>query len=224
MNYDISPNREDIIAFLKDYCNYERGPYILVLIARPKENEQLDHNSRILFREIISDSENMRRRLRKFEAIADSYTPQEGGSVNFRLYITVNPRDVMSGFHLFQKEMVDMNGHIISGHKQTKERIKELNREWLSQLQKDTNSAHNMFLFDLDNTSKNRLDELIDNLNNETDIVCSTTTPNGYHVVTYPFNYTEFDMLIDSPDAENQQDSEISIDTDGLLYITSFGS
>jgi hypothetical protein len=203
---------EETLSFLSEYCSF--GPnrtYILSAMARPKENDTITHNSIPMFREIITSEENLRRKYARLQTLAENYTPEEGGELTFRLYITANARDTEKAFYLYQKDLIEYSHKLSTGHEATREKIKRLDKEWESKLQTDGNKDDNYFIIDIDTEDTELLDEMIQSLDSETNIKTAIESPNGFHIITEPFNYPNFDPLTEN--------DEIEIKTDGLMFI-----
>lgn len=203
---------EDTLDFLEEFCTF--GPnraYILSAMARPKENETISHGSIPMFREIITDAEGIRRKYARLKAMAENYTPEEGGDLDFRLYITANARDIEKSFFIFQSNLIDFSKKLAQGHEDTREKIKRLDKEWESTLQTDGNKDDNMFIIDIDADDEALFRETADALREETEIITATETPNGFHILTRPFNYPAFEPL--------EENDDIEIKTDGLTFL-----
>lgn len=213
MNTEITTlEPEDLSEFLSDYCDFSRDTaYIITAMARPKENKQIAHGDMPAFRELITSEENIEEKLRKLLTLGRNYTPKEGGDLTFRMYITANSRNCLKSFHLYQKELIDMNRRISDGHEETYNHIKRIDKEWISALQSDTNKETSKFIIDIDRKSESLLDKTATDLRDRTEIEHIIETPNGYHIITEPFNYTEFDL---------KEDEEIEIKTDSLMFLT----
>lgn len=202
----------ETLEFLEEFCEF--GPnraYILSAMARPKENESITHGSIPMFREIITNTDAIRRKYARLQAMAQNYTPEEGGELDFRLYITANARDIQKSFFIFQRTLIEFSKNIAEGHEESREKIKRLDKEWESTLQTDGNKDDNLFIIDIDSTDTALFTEIADALDRETDILTATETPNGYHILTQPFNYPNFE-----PFTENEN---IEIKTDGLTFL-----
>jgi hypothetical protein len=164
-----------------------------------------------MFREIITNEEKLRQKYYRLKVLAQNYTPEEGGSLTFRLYITPNARDTEKSMYIFQKQLIDMQKQIASGHETTREKIKRLDKEWESTLQTDGNKDDNYFIIDIDEESEELFERAWKSLEENTDILHATETPNGYHIITEPFNYPDWEGL--------SWEGEIEIKTDGLTFI-----
>jgi len=203
---------EELLSYLSDFCTFgENRLYILSAMARPKENENITHNSIPMFREIITSEDNLRRKYARLQTLAEHYTPEEDGSLTFRFYITANARDIQKSFYLYQKDLIEYSHKIATGHDETLNKIKRLDKEWESTLQSQGNKDDNFFIFDIDTEDESIYADTIEALDEETTIETAIETPNGYHIITKPFNYPDFTPLTENDDIE--------IKTDGLMFL-----
>lgn len=202
---------EALLSFLSDFCEFGANrAYILSAMARPKENESISHGSIPMFREIITHEEKIPQKYSRLKAMAEHYTPEEGGDLDFRLYITANARDIEKCFYLFQKQLIEMQHKIATGHEQTREKIKRLDKEWESTLQTDGNKDDNYFIIDIDKDTRDQYEETTQILDDTTTIHTAIKTPNGFHIITDPFNF---------PDTDGIAEGDIELKTDGLMFL-----
>ena len=211
---------ENLLSFLEDFCTF--GPnraYILLALARPKENEEISHGKIPIFREIITHEEKIRDKYAFLQSIADNYIPREGNNLDFRLYITANSRDVEKSFFSFQKSLTDFSKRMADGHEQTREKIKRLDEEWKSTLQTAGNKDDNMFIIDIDECDSSLFDTTLDWLANETTVLNATETPNGFHILTNPFNPKSFGTAVNEDEDSPIFGKDIELKTDGLTFL-----
>lgn len=203
----------DIMSFLEDYCEFGiNRAYILSVMARPKENNAITYNNIPMFREIITNKSNLKNKYNQLKSMANNYTVQENTmdeDLTFRLYITANARDIDTAFYIYQKELLEMRRHAQNGHDASKEKMKRLDKEWKSILQKDTTKDDSKFIIDID--AKDAFKEVYNILEDKTDIIKCISTPNGYHIITEPFEY---------PKHKSLDEEYIEVKTDGLLFIS----
>lgn len=76
-------------------------------------------------------------------------------------------------------------------------------------LQRDTCKDDSYFLFDLDQTTSKGKNKFVNEVESLSDIILEQETPNGYHVVSEPFNYNKLDS-----------DIEYELKKDGLLFLS----
>lgn len=201
---------EDILSFLKQYCDF--GPnrlYILLAMARPKENKNITHNSIPIFRELITKEEKITEKYNKLKLISENHR-EDGEKLTFRYYFSANARDIDKAFYLYQKKLLEMQRDIHNGHTATQHKIKRLDKEWMSMLQKSGNKDDNYFIIDIDKSEKSILNKIYNGIEKETTIKECIQTPNGYHLITDPFN----------PNQNILDEEYIEIKKDDLFFLS----
>lgn len=207
-----SSSSSEVLEFLRSFCEFgENRVYVLSAIARPKENEQISHNSIPTLREIVTREEKLKSKYSRLKALSQEYIADEGGNLTFRLYISTNARDVDKSFFLYQKRLVDLNKKKMSGHEPSADHIKRLDKEWISTLQTEGNKVDNYFIIDVDQDSEEAYRKALDLLSPVTEIITANKTPNGYHIITEPFNYPDWEGL--------SSEIDIEVKTDSMMFI-----
>jgi hypothetical protein len=207
-----SKSDAELLDFLESFCEFgSNRAYLLCAMARPKENESITSDSQPIFREIVTREEKLRSKYSQVNALANNYIPESGEDLTFRLYISANARDVEKSFFLFQKALVDLQKKISSGHEQSREKIKRLDKEWESTLQGEGNKVDNYFIIDVDADYTQAYTDTMKLLDPVTEIRTTIKTPNGYHIITEPFNYPAVDGIAED---------EVEVKTDGLMFLT----
>lgn len=208
MQYHEFDTHEESLSFIKDYCSF--GPnrlYLLLALARPKENEGITHNSIPMFREIISHEDKIESKYNKLKLLSENYND---GELKFRFYLSANARDLSKSFYLYQKELLEMQRHKQNGHEGITKKQKRLDQEWKSTLQKAGNKSDNYFIIDIDNEDESILENIKNGLEEETNAIECIKTPNGFHLITEPFDYTDADIL---------NEEYIETKTDDLFFL-----
>jgi len=206
-------DRKNIIKFINNYCNFKNGDnvYILHLLARKKENEFLSNV--ISFREIITSEKYIEEKYNKLLSISKNFKSKENPEKNviFRLYISVNSRNVKKSYYMYQKHLIDLDFNIKNNHEPSIHKMKRLDKEWIKILSKNKNKYTRNFLIDIDDNSINYYKQVNNILKNNTTIITKIKSPNGYHIITKPFSY---------PNTNITDLEKVEIKTDGLLFIT----
>ncbi|EMA11558.1 hypothetical protein SAMN05443574_103262 [Haloarcula vallismortis] len=100
-------------------------------IARTKENPSLNNSDEIVFREVVKDEKDIQRKVDKLRSSCLNYGPEK-----FRLYISVNARNVMDAHFNFRGTMDDWLQHRFNGHEESTRKFKRVDSHWKSELQK----------------------------------------------------------------------------------------
>jgi len=176
-----------------------------MLIARRKFNEELTNSQEIIHRRVLTEEADIEEQINDLRALASAH------DYNFRLYLTVNARDTRGAYHGLMKRMTDWSEELLNGHRDTKEKLGRISSEWKSELHAPENKMDSFFLFDYDDVTMEDLHDsgTTASLLEETTILKEQTTPHGCHIITRPFNYTEWESPIEYDE----------LDTDGMLHL-----
>lgn len=201
---------DDVVATLREYCTFgEDRVYLLVAIAREKENPRLTSASEVVVRDVVEDRQDVRRTYDQVRCSAEAYRTDDGASLTFRLYITTNARNTLDAYFTFRERMNGWVKDRIRGDVAASEKFKRLDSYWMSELQKPAARDEKRLLFDVDDDSEAAQQTLRSALTEDTTVLTWRKTPNGYHAITEPFNYTDLDVAVD-----------YEVKTDGLLFVT----
>lgn len=184
-------NKSDI----KDYCKFNDDVvYVLVGMARPKENENLERS--YIKRRIVTYEDKVEQKINELNALC-STKPYK-----FRLYITVNSRNIDNSIYNLHSKLTKM------AYGKTDTNKKRMDKEWYTILQQTSSKHTNRFLIDIDDEDRENYNNVITELQKYTEIKYKTETPNGYHIVVDPFDYNKINK-------NNIED----VKKDGLLFI-----
>lgn len=194
--FDLDPFRE--------YCEFgEDRVYLLLAIARDKNDERADDEDTPTMRRVVEDAEDLERSADRLAHAASRYDSR------YRLYLTVNARDTVAAFFALRERMDGWLRARLAGDEGVRRKFGRVDREFLSVLQSDGSRADRYFLFDVDDADPDERDRLRGALEAETTVSLDRETPNGYHLVTAPFDYTAFDAPV-----------AYELKTDGLVFVS----
>jgi hypothetical protein len=178
--------------------------HVLLAITRNKENDDVTANSRSIHRNVVRREDELEDSIEHLRKICETEKKK------FRLYISTNSRDVKKAAYILRKKINEVSVQHANGNESAVRFFKKLDSEYRSILQLEECRATRKFLFDLDNTSDSDVQEFVSRIEMEPELTLET--PNGHHVVTEPFHFTEdFDSI------------EIEKKTDGMLFIGYIG-
>lgn len=197
------------VAFLEDYCTFgEDRVYVVMAVARAKDNPEIVSSSEVAFREVVKDRGDVRRKVERVAAVARSHRSEPAGSLTFRLYVTVNARNALKAYFNFRERTDGWVRDRIYGHEEAVRKFERVDSSWRSELQRPESRDETRFLFDLDEVTDAERDTFLDDLAELTDVDSRRETPNGVHIVTGPFNYNELET-----------DVAYELKTDGMLFL-----
>jgi len=189
------------VRFLTNYCDFDLGPYVLMAVARKTHNDDVTNNSEPVYREVIHNYDDAAR------AYEDIRVRCERRPYEWRIYVTANPRDVQTAYFNFRDRMNKWSKRLVNGDSSVEGKLGNVAGEWVSELHRPQSAATSYFTFDLDGVTGDDVDAFVDALPRE--CVATQESPNGYHVVTEPFEYPEWDSPVEYD----------SLDTDGQVHV-----
>jgi len=176
------------IQELEDYSEFgENRVYLLMAIARKKENPDITSSGEIVFREVVKQEKDIEREITKLQNACKQY----GEAEKFRLYYSANARNTLDAYFRYRERMNGWMEKKINGQADIDNKLKRLDSHWKSELQKPHSRDETFFLYDLDTKSEDARKELVENLEEHTEIKLHVPTPNGHHYIVEPFNHTE---------------------------------
>ena len=202
---------DDVAAAIESYCEFgERRVYLLMAVARTRENPHLSSSSEVVFREVLERGRDIDYALRRLSCLAATYRDDEGGPLTFRLYLSVNARNTLTAYFNLLERFNGWSKDLVYGDEAVDRKLKRVDQYWKSELQRDGTRDDSRFLIDVD-TKAIDTGGLKQRLSADTDVVALRETPNGYHVITEPFNYTEVDYL--------RKHDDVEVGTDWMLFL-----
>jgi hypothetical protein len=201
---------DDPVASLRRYCEFgEDRVYLLVALARPKENPPLSGGSAVALREVAGERADLRRASDQLRGAARAYRTDAGDPLRFRLYVTANARNALDGYFDFRERTDRWVRDRLAGDAAAIPKFGRVADHWKSVLQRPAARDETRLLFDLDDAAERNRRALLTALEAQTTVVTCLETPHGYHVVTEKFDYTGL-----------HADVDYELKTDGLLYVT----
>ena len=173
---------------------------VLLLLPRKKENEKIATEKmqhRKCFRKVWSKPEEREARIRELEAIAGMYPEYK-----WRIYETVNWRDLRKAYYEFQKRIIDWQR---SDKENTMEWLQYYNSEWVSNLMRpESKSNDSLFLIDKDDKdNQDNFEKYLQKIH--VDVVDKYETPNGFHYIVKPFDIRDLPKMNVSVDRDGQR-------------------
>jgi len=175
----------EVITFLNEYCDFSDPNWVWMLkgVSRNKDN---DAGVKFFRRMVLTKPDD-------FEECRESMINQfTDPFTTYRLYVSLNARDVIKGTFNFQKKLIDIGMGLANGQKDQLAMCKKLNSIWKTELEQRTNRGTKRFLLDIDNeySDKNVLEvvayltEEVKTKNKEPlNVHCMRKTVSGYAIV-----------------------------------------
>jgi hypothetical protein len=178
---------------------------VLLLIPRKKDNVNVTSESmqhRKVFKKIWSTEEEREKRIKELRGVASVYPEYK-----WRIYETINWRDLRKTYFNWQKKMLDWQRTDIDG---AMDWLDKVHSEWTSTMMTpECRCKHNpLFLIDKDD-KENVLELEKYFVGVGIEVLEKYETPSGWHFITKPFNTSV--IQIDTHGCE--------IHTDGLRLV-----
>lgn len=197
---------ESDVEAIREFCEFgEDRVYLLLAIARSKENSDLG-GSQPTIREIVREPDEIGRTVDRLDHAVRRFDRR------YRLYLTANARDALAATFRLRERTDDWIEARLHGDEDVKPKFKRVGGEYESVLQSDACRDETNFVFDLDDADESDAATLRADLAGYTEVSMVRETPNGYHVVTDPFDYNELET-----------DVEYELKTDGLVFVSYLG-
>jgi len=198
---------KDSIFFLQNYCRFEQSNYVWILtgIVRNKDNNSNHEHDKWMRRLIIRSPEDILSCYNDIKAMGNAK------GVTYRMYVSLNARDVTKAFFDFQHTLITHSCEIARGDAQIQDHIKRLDSVWKTVLLQTHNRATKRFLLDVDSKSEELLTNLQEYLDKITKLHVVRETVSGYHIV---FDACDTRGLMDK-----FKDYPIDLQRDSLLFV-----
>lgn len=188
----------DYIGLLADFLEFrdEDDFYFLQILQRKKENSHLGSNSRVIKNYFIGSQEYLLDREKEIKGLCDQFNARAMLRLNRRSYYK-------TAFHALQ----------IMADKMANKSFDTANKAYVTACGRYNNEPDKKWIIDVD-TADIDPDELRKVINNVSPHVGHKTyfelkTKNGYHLITKPFNITEFNKF--QLDVSIQKDNPVNM-------------
>jgi len=186
------------------FAGDEQRGYVLIAIARKAHNDDLTNAGEIVHRRIVTGRQDVQSTTREVHTLAEADKKH-----TYRYYLTVNARDLEQAFGNFLQEQTKWLTDAVRGDDPSRGKMRNVAGEWKSEVHRPRNKCDSYFQFDLDSDRQTDLDTLASSLGGETTVRNIVETPNGWHILTEPFEYPAWEPPVKYDD----------LDTDGQLYV-----
>lgn len=194
--------------------NNEYDCYVLLAVSRKKDTPEITNSQEVIFREVIKNEKDIKRKYLKIKAMCESYRDENGKSFPFYLYISLNARDSLKAtFELMGKINLWLE-ESMRGVDRSQFFKKVYGHFYSTLMHKTSKSKHTKyFMFDFDIKDEGTLYLFTELLKKHTTVSMVIETKNGYHVKVNPFNAE------DIRDFLNEHSEIIELKRDANLFV-----
>ena len=199
---------ENSIDFLQNYCTFDNPNEIWMLkgITRHKDNEGDFH--RFMRRLVITKPEDIEMCRKDIRRMGN----KEG--TMYRIYVSLNSRDVLKGMFQFQKKLLDISHGVARGLEDCISQTNRLASVWKTQLEQKGCRGTKRILLDVDSADEGLLGRIVDYLTfkMDTKIYTLRSTVSGYAVVIEACDTRGFLKEFKSEEVDMQRDSMVFVE------------
>lgn len=199
------------IETIKSICDFSKGVYTLLAIARKKDNEMITNSQEIVIRRIIDSESKLEKKFEEIKSYVNS-KPE-----NFKIYLTFNPRDRLKAYNLLKHRFVDWDIQLQKGI--TDNKTLKVDKEYISCLQSDkARASAEYFMFDLDDKE---YFHVVMNLAKacQFEDLKYFETQNGYHILFKPCDTRDFFRVKESYEKYRKVVISCELKRDALVCI-----
>jgi hypothetical protein len=194
----------DAVETLREYCTFgDQRVYLLLAIAREKDQPEGVTADGPVIREVVTEAEALDRLVRQLDHAVTRF------DARYRLYVTASARNTVDALFELRRRTDEWLRQHLAGDDSVARTFGRLDSEFKSTLQSETCRDETTFLFDLDGVTETAAETLRATLSEHTTVRLTRATPNGYHVVTAPFDYTSLETAV-----------PYELKTDGLVFLS----
>lgn len=183
-------------GLFKDFDEFTGGVRYLALLHRSKDG---GHNKEYYRRGGFYITHSGEEYL---DALIKLLTLQAISTTPYRLYASVNARDLRKAEHKFKSDMLEVD---FAPQENRDYFWKRLDSKWAGALMSPGCKTGSLFILDVDGEGDVTAPVLVWLAQHNIEPVKQYKTPNGWHIVTPPFNPNDFDV----PDVEIKKDALI---------------
>jgi hypothetical protein len=179
-NYHAYYMKEIAESITEQYYDFSYGYRVLMLVFRKK-----DGRSGTAKKLISKDREEF------MECIVRLLELAKDHDESFRIYSSVNERDIDKAIRIFKQRQLDKDYE----SKEARDFFyRDVKNRFISSLMKPSARAETKFLVDVDYDENDDFDVIYEELDKHTNILFHYGTKNGEHIITEPFNYNKCDI------------------------------
>lgn len=209
------------IEKIKNYCEFAKGEcYILSVMARRKNNDDITHTTEVLVRKTLLGEDDVEKAYNYLK----SYALRDKEHVYY-MYISLNPRNIRKAVYLHQHKLLELMERMETEEGAERQALK-MTGLWYSQLESPKaqgNKKRRYLMVDLDD--KNIIDEVLDVLKHYTTTKAIHESVNGYHIVCKPFDIREVEKYFNETYGYDDKGNPwVTFKRDCLLFIEVFNN
>lgn len=173
---------QEALDFINGYCDFSNPNWVWILTGISRNKDHLSNFEKFMTRKVISSAEEI------VPAYQDILLFANNPNTKYRIYISLNARDVVKTALEFQKRLFDINIGLAKGYNDALSLAKRIGSVWKTELAQTCNRGTKRILLDLDSQDELHFNGLMQYINdplflNTTKLHAVRKTVSGYHIV-----------------------------------------
>jgi len=212
------------IEFMESYCDFSDPKWVWIMtgISRNKDND--DSGVRFIRRLIVAKPSEIAECYNEIKLLANNK------NTTYRIYISLNARDVVKTSFEFQKTMIDIGYGLARGLEDHISMSKKIGSIWKTELAQIQNRGTKRVLLDIDGANSIQYSQLLAYIMEcyvmesetlpkaKTKIYAHRSTPNGYHIVLDAFDTRELIAYC------KWKDIKADLHRDSMVFVEQFSN
>jgi hypothetical protein len=166
------------VNFMKNYCDFTNPHHVWIMTGMSRNKDNNGQGERFLRRLIVHKEQDIE--------TCQNDILRNACDLNtiYRLYISLNSRDVVNSCFTFQKKLIDISLGLAKGHEDALVLSTKIGSIWKTELAQKCNRGTKRILLDVDNCqNRDKIQKILDYLFPLTTIHCAQPTVSGYAIV-----------------------------------------
>jgi len=166
--------------FVQNYCDFSNPNWVWILtgISRNKDKTPTDSGVKFMRRMIIANPDDVLSCYEDIKKMADN------PNTVYRMYISLNARDVVNTLFNFQKKILNVGMGLAKNQPDALELSKKISSVWKRELAQTNNRGTKRILLDIDDNDVEKfvcIEDFV--LKMDTEVITCRKTVNGYHLI-----------------------------------------
>ena len=200
------------VEFMESYCDFSDSKWVWIMtgISRNKDND--NSGVRFIRRLIVAKPSDIAECYNEIKLLANDK------NTTYRIYVSLNARDVVKTAFEFQKTMIDIGYGLVRGLEDHISMSKKIGSICKTELAQINNRVTKRFLLDLDNVDFGIANHIVIMVNGISKVIVCRPTVSGYHIV---FDACDTRKLVEYL-KENGIEAEIH--KDSMVFVEQFSN
>jgi len=192
--------------FIKEYCDFSDPDCVWILkgVSRSKDNEK--GFDRYMRRLVMANEDDIEKCYNDIKSMGNKK------DTTYRVYVSLNSRNVIKGMFSFQKKLLDISHGVARGLDDMKKQTVKLASVWKTVLEQRDCRGTKRILLDVDDNNIDLLDDVVGFfVDRDVNVYVARPTVSGYAVIVDACDLREY--------YDKFKDEEIDVQKDSMVFV-----